>query len=86
MSCEFQVASFGKTYTVGGIIVHCTSCLRCARESLQILQAAVELCPNHFHHRPCTDQRLLQPCALQQAEKTVQWVAYPVEIQIERLL
>lgn len=58
-------------------IIHNTLCLRHELESPQILPAAVELCPNHSPPRPCTGQRLLQPCALKQAGKTVQWVVYP---------
>ena len=49
--------------------------------SLQILPAVVELYPRHSPRLPYTGQRLLQPCALQQVGKTVQWVDYPVEIK-----
>ena len=63
------------------IIVRYTSCPKRARESLQILPAAVELCPNHSRRLPCTGLQLLRPYALQQVGKTVQWGACPVEIK-----
>lgn len=66
---------------IRGIIVHNTSCPKRARESLQILPAAVELCPNHSHRLPCTGLQLLRPYALQQERKTVLWGACPVEIK-----
>lgn len=61
-----------------GITAYNTSCPKRARESLQILPVAVELCPNHSHRLPCTGLQLLQPYALQQAGKNVQWEACPV--------
>ena len=86
MSSRLRAASRALRYNIFclcnvEIIVHFTSCPKRALESLQILSVAVELCPNHSHRPPCTGQQLLQPYALQQAGKTVQWVDYPIEIQ-----